>query len=71
VLLVAAAERHIQYGVTRQARCACLARHASYSTLGTVRRATRLSYPVSGNVITLRSPEQAAVCPDSKPLSSA
>jgi hypothetical protein len=64
---VAAAERPIQYGVARQARCARLARYASYSTLGAARGATRLSYPVSGNVITPRSIVQATAYPVRRP----
>jgi hypothetical protein len=54
--------------MARQARCARLARYASYSTLGAARGATRLSYPVSGNVITLRSPGQATAYPGVTPL---
>ena len=34
---------------------ACLVRYALHSTLGALRRATRRSYPVDGNVITPRS----------------
>ena len=44
-------ERHSRRGY------ACLVRYALHSTLDDLRRATRRSYPVDGNVITPRSRE--------------
>jgi hypothetical protein len=51
VLLVAAMERLIQYGVAQQARYACLARYTPIQHWVQVLRHLP-SYPVGGNVIT-------------------
>jgi len=47
-------ERHGRRGY------ACLVRYALYSTLGALRRATRRSYPVDGDVINLITPRSRA-----------